>query len=998
MEVKNNIDEGLYSRQLYVLGRKAMQNMSESNILIVGLGGVGVEVAKDVILSGVKSVSLYDNKKVRYMDLSTQFYLNESNIGKNRAECCRDKLAELNSYVQVNYVDEKTDLSEEYVKQFTVVILTDCNLTQQLELNELCRNNNVKFIVAQTKGLCGQIFVDFGESFRVNDLDGEPIKTGSVDFFDEDNGIVHCSKSSPHNLQYSDYVSLSNMENSEFSIKIIDSVSFSLKDFNKEEHKIDESIKNIIFTQVKQEKEFKFKSMTDSIENPEFVHTDMSNFDKPAILHNCFKKLQEAEEAGENTDNVEKQLYNMEQLDSYGKIKAKFYMSCNGNLCPLDAIIGGIAAQEVLKACSRKFTPIKQWLYYDVLELVNYENINHCKLDNRYIGQIELLGQTVQDKLKDQTWFVVGSGAIGCELLKNFAMIGLGKVYLTDMDTIERSNLNRQFLFRNKDIGKMKSEAAASAIKEMNPDMKVISHQNKVGPDTEDIYNNVFYEEIDGIANALDNVQARLYMDEQCINYKKPLIDSGTLGTKGNVQVVLPNLTESYGSTRDPPEHGIPVCTLKNFPSKIDHTIQWARDKFEGLFNQSPMYLNKHLSDKNYLVNLSYDSPNEARVVINDITNVLNNLPKTYDDCIRLARNNFQDNYHNQISQLLHNFPPDHKTNEGGDFWSGSKRCPKPLIFNIDDDVHMSYIVSSANLFAKIFNINISEETEITEVICNMDIPKFVPKSGIKISTNDEELKKQQEEEGCEIDDLDMLIEGLVNLTMDKVNLQVNPEEFEKDDDGNYHMDFITSCSNLRAMNYGIEPCDKLKTKLIAGKIIPAIATTTAIVAGLATIELLKIVKGCDKLENYRDTFLNLGLSFFAYSEPKEAPKNKYLDKTFTLWDSFEVKGNNMTLKKFLDYFKMNHGLVVNMLTYGQRMLYSDFMMPRKKKKRMDKLIIDLVKEVGKCELDENCKTVPLGITCSDINDTNEYVEDLEVPPVKFYLNSYKTQMIMSKI
>lgn len=79
------------------------------------------------------------------------------------------------------------------------------------------------------------------------------------------------------------------------------------------------------------------------------------------------------------------------------------------------------------------------------------------------------------------------------------------------------------------------------------------------------------------MTNALDNVVARQYMDRRCVFYRKPLLESGTLGTKANVQVVIPHLTESYSSSQDPPEKSIPMCTLKSFPNAIEHTIEVSR-------------------------------------------------------------------------------------------------------------------------------------------------------------------------------------------------------------------------------------------------------------------------------------------------------------------------------------------------------------------------------------------------------------------------------------
>jgi ubiquitin-activating enzyme E1 len=165
-----------------------------------------------------------------------------------------------------------------------------------------------------------------------------------------------------------------------------------------------------------------------------------------------------------------------------------------GNLAPMQSVIGGIMAQEVMKACSGKFTPIDQWFYFDsslsYLPVLNKDeqlednDQADCKLmGDRYDGQRVVFGQEFQEKLMGQRYFMVGSGAIGCELLKNFAMVGLGcgnsgKLIVTDMDTIEKSHLNRQFLFRSTDIGKAKSEASASAIKRMNPDINIEAHMN----------------------------------------------------------------------------------------------------------------------------------------------------------------------------------------------------------------------------------------------------------------------------------------------------------------------------------------------------------------------------------------------------------------------------------------------------------------------------------------------------------------------------------------
>lgn len=141
------IDENLHSRQLAVYGREAMRRMAGAAVLISGAGGLGVEIgglggtrsclcvepccmhrftapslsaaAKNVILAGVRSVTIHDTKATELRDLSAQFYLTEADVGKNRAEACKDKLQELNTAVAVQA--SSAALDDAFLKGFQVL-------------------------------------------------------------------------------------------------------------------------------------------------------------------------------------------------------------------------------------------------------------------------------------------------------------------------------------------------------------------------------------------------------------------------------------------------------------------------------------------------------------------------------------------------------------------------------------------------------------------------------------------------------------------------------------------------------------------------------------------------------------------------------------------------------------------------------------------------------------------------------------------------------------
>lgn len=620
----------------------------------------------------------------------------------------------------------------------------------------------------------------------------------------------------------------------------------------------------------------------------------------------------------------------------------RFIQVARGNLCPLAAFIGGIASHEVLKAASGKFTPLQQFLYFDAEEILPDPPVNESELEDnsRYEGQVNVFGKAFQEKLGKLNYFLVGAGALGCEYLKNLAMMGIGcgnggSVTVTDMDIIEKSNLSRQFLFRTPDIGKLKSSTAAAAAKEMNPHFNVHFQSLRVGPETENVFDDDFWDSLDGVCNALDNIQARQYVDQRCLFYKKPLMESGTLGTKGNVQVVKPLLTETYSDSQDPPEKSIPMCTLKNFPHAIEHTLQWARDTFEELFSKGPESVNKYLSDSQFMDQLKKQGVGETKVTLEVVYhNLVQYKCTSFDQCIEWALFKLHDYFRNTIAQLLYNFPVDARDNHGNLFWSGPKRPPKIIHFDINDPLHLDFIIAAANLRAQTFNLpsNNRDIGYFKKVLSGIKITEFQPKSGVKIQSNDNEPVSQN------LEDDEATVNRLKkDLPPPNPDFKMTPISFEKDDDTNFHIDFITAASNLRARNYGIEEADRHKSKFIAGKITPAIATTTAMITGLACIELYKVIQN-KPLEKYKNAFANLALPFIAFSEPIAPKKYKYYDKEWTVWDSFEVDGNK-TLKEFIQFFKETHKLDISAVALPQTgmSLYMDFMKKETKEARLKK-------------------------------------------------------------
>ncbi|CAN6806269.1 unnamed protein product [Brassica oleracea] len=200
-------------------------------------------------------------------------------------------------------------------------------------------------------------------------------------------------------------------------------------------------------------------------------------------------------------------------------------------------------------------------------------------------------GAELRDDIRDYVRvLVVGAGGLGCELLKDLALSGFRNLDVIDMDRIEVTNLNRQFLFRQilllEDVGKPKAEVAAKRVMERVSGVEIVPHFSRIEDKELD-----FYNDFNIIALGLDSIEARRYINGVACGFLeydeddtprretiKPMVDGGTEGFKGHARVIVPGVTPCFECTiwLFPPQVKFPLCTLAETPRNAAHCIEYA--------------------------------------------------------------------------------------------------------------------------------------------------------------------------------------------------------------------------------------------------------------------------------------------------------------------------------------------------------------------------------------------------------------------------------------
>ncbi len=1059
IEEETTIDHNLYSRQIGAFGVKAMKKLVKLRVMLVGLSGVGIETAKNLILSGPKAVSIFDNRICQKSDHEFNYYMKSEDIAqkKTRAQALLNSLAVLNSYVDVNILENSNFVclnDPKLLANFDLVLVCDFYPLDQVQaLNMTLRNQNKGLICTATAGMFGFIFTDFGDSHKIFDKNGETLKQVLITSIEQD-GTITTEEKKRHDLEEGDWIKLievvgmEGMNEMEFKVEKV-LTPFSLKVENLSKHNFGSYQRNGILKEVKKTIIKQFVPLQFALEEPltNLLDCDMdfSNFDRIYQIKTMLKTLWKyisIKGRPEFFDRNELNLFiNEFKKDLQGDI-AKFEHECNKNnkegdpfvskkdwlnildtnvpellfslskgcYSPVCSFFGGIAAQEAVKFTG-KFTPIDSLFmnefYSRMFKNKKFEEIAQNAQDvqadpnSRYISQLALLGKNLHQQIEDAKVFLVGAGALGCEYLKMFSLMGMsssktGKFVVTDDDTIEVSNLNRQFLFRKIHIGKYKSVTACQEAKKFNQNFNVEGKVDRVSPNTENLFTDVFWDNLSFVVNAVDNVKARVYVDAKSVLHDKILFESGTLGTKCNSQLIIPNQTECYSDSQDPPETGYPQCTMRSFPYLIEHCIEFARSKFFEMFVKSSSFFaeffeNPTKAQQNLKKKLKNNLA-ELKEILEFLETYIPILSKpTLEEYVKLSIQIYQNFFDTTIAELISLFPPDCLNKEGNLFWSSPKRPPIPIPFDKTNQDHVNFVLSTIKILHQMIPLQELANKQVVKQILNS--MKIVRK---KVNTNTQDkaklLDNSYNEEASDDDGQRVMnvVSKILELMKKNDKLLVKEVEFEKDDDQNGHIDFITFFSNFRALNYSIPIAPRHKIKLIAGKIIPAIATTTAMVCGSIGIEIYKTLLNVD-FDEKRNFFSNLAIPIFSFSEPAKplVRKDKKYDvivlgplvtipKNWDTWTKIEVKGP-MTLQQMRDHLKEKYKFNVSSVVLQNMELWSSYSM-NKDNSKLSMNLDDIIASMGRTRYPGKKYEV---LSISGEND-----EDVDVycPIVKYYL------------
>jgi ubiquitin-like 1-activating enzyme E1 B len=467
----------------------------------------------------------------------------------------------------------------------------------------------------------------------------------------------------------------------------------------------------------------------------------------------------------------------------------------------------------------------------------------------------------------DSKVLLVGAGGIGCELLKDLIMMNIGEIHVLDLDTIDLSNLNRQFLFRHKDIKQSKSKTAIKAVEFFTYKSKLYSYHGSILD--KKMFPLSFFKQFNVIYNALDNLEARFYVNRICLYLNIPLYESGTTGLKGQVQPIYPYLTECFHCLPKETPKTFPVCTIRSTPSKPVHCITWAKD---FLFSQ--LFVDDDNTEISKTDASEFTNEEEAEASTNEV---------------------------NELADL------------------------KKLIYNSKFE-DFEFVKT---IFEKIFINDIERLLKIDELWKSREKPSFNKISNYSIilnSINDITLNRSYTKTSPNQESIDDIIKTFATSLLILSDRVRNKEQIEFDKDDNDTLKFVMSTANLRSLIFHIPTKSEFDVKQIAGNIIPAVATMNAIMAGFSALSSVNFYiqnNNLNRVTNSRMVFDSSSTDKVVNSSKLIKP-NSHCSACSVVKGILEMDLNNFKLSDLRNALleKYDYQDDVEIMTLDSRLLY----------------------------------------------------------------------------
>ncbi|KAI8364225.1 hypothetical protein BD560DRAFT_403343 [Blakeslea trispora] len=402
----------------------------------------------------------------------------------------------------------------------------------------------------------------------------------------------------------------------------------------------------------------------------------------------------------------------------------------------------------------------------------------------------KVLGQALYDKVTTSHILLVGAGGIGCELLKNLVMSGFKKIHVIDLDTIDISNLNRQFLFQRQHVKKSKAHVAKESAYKFNPNVEITSIQANI---KDPQFNVQWFKQFTIVLNALDNLDARRHVNAMCLAADRPLVESGTQGYLGQAYAIQKGITECFDCQPKPTPTTYPVCTIRSTPSAPIHCIVWA---------------------KSYLFSQLFGTSEDEEAMEEDAKE------ENAQELAALAK-------------------------EAAELKAIKEAAGTPDY--AEKVLHKVYCVDIQRL------LSMESMWKNRTKPCPLQVDTITPTPPLDVS--DQSVWNMNQT-------IYMFKESAARLaTRWLKGKAVDPDftlSFDKDDED--AMDFVTAASNLRAHVFQIPQKSLFDVKSMAGNIIPAIATTNAVIAGFVIMKAFGILRG--DIKTLSRTYLTTGSRF----------------------------------------------------------------------------------------------------------------------------------------